>query len=160
MQCRLELYKNSFFPSTTAIWNSLPDYAKTIRTIPQFKQFLSRDDTVIPKFYYSNNRFAEIIHCKLRLEISDLKSAFFKRHLSEDKSCLCGYFDENARHFLLECPRYDYIRTATINTIQNFNILNFRCFTHGKPNSTTVYNENIFKKVQEFIILSKRFDNL
>ena len=132
---------------------------KRLEWYPNLNIFFSRDDTITPKFYYSNNRFAEIIHCKLRLEISDLKSDLFKRHLSEDKSCLCGYFDENARHFLLECPRYDNIRTATINTIQNFNNLNFRCFTHGKPSSTTVYNENIFKTVQECIILSKRFDN-
>ena len=48
---RLELYKDSFFPSTTILWNSLPDYIKSSDSIAEFKRHLSANDIRVPSFY-------------------------------------------------------------------------------------------------------------
>ena len=97
------LYEHSFFVSTTYLWNELPDNYKTVDSISSFKRLLRKDDIIVPLFYFGFNRTAEVIHCKLRLEISDLNGDLFKRHLTNDKSCACGHILEDAQHFLLEC---------------------------------------------------------
>ena len=38
--------------------------------------------------------------------LTDLYADLFRRHLKEDKSCDCGYREENAKHYLIECPRH------------------------------------------------------
>ena len=75
--CRTELFKQSFFPSTTCAWNNLSDVHKEANSVAQFKRFLSLTDISVPKLYYNSNRFVEIIHCKIRNEISDLNNDLF-----------------------------------------------------------------------------------
>ena len=156
--CRLKTYKESFFPSTSLAWNALPDHIKQSETISQFKKYLNRNDITVPTYYYSNNRKLEIIHCKLRLGISDLKADMFNRHLTDNKACECGSDNETAEHFLLTCPLYDNIRMDTINTIPDFNTLDVDCLTNGCRNGTTIANKQIFQKVHEYILQTKRFD--
>ena len=155
---RTNIYKESFFPSTTLMWNALPDHIKLSDSLSAFKRHLSSDDEIVPSFYYSTNRIAEILHCKMRLEISDLKSDLFKRHLSEDKSCACGYPEENAFHFLYHCPLFERTRRSTIHKIPNFQSLNPYILTHGDQTLSPQENKNLFEKVQEFITSSKRFN--
>ena len=157
--CRLELYKNSFFPATTVAWNRLPDSVKNSTSVTQFKNHLKRDDTVVPSYYFSNNRKASISHCRLRLEISDLKADLFLRHLSNSRACECGFWRENAKHYFYDCPLHEEARRATLYTLPNFNTLNSRSLTHGNINFTIEENRNISNKVEEFIIRSKRFEN-
>ena len=154
---RLELYKQSFFPSTTILWNSLPDFMKLSDSIAEFKRYLSANDIRVPPFYYSTNRMSEIIHCKLRLEISDLNSDLYKRHLTENTSCLCGSALENAYHFLLVCPLFHQIRRETIHKIENFQTIGTKQLTHGDVDFTTHKNKEAFEKVQAFIIQSRHF---
>ena len=40
--CRLDTYKDSFFPRTIEDWNKLPETSVTSNTIEQFKSSLSR----------------------------------------------------------------------------------------------------------------------
>ena len=154
---RIELYEKSFFPSTTELWNDLPDFIKTSSSIGQFKRYLSENDVTVPPYYFTTNRKAEIIHCKLRLEISDLNSDLFKRHLTGDMSCLCGSPIENAHHYLVECPLFNQLRQTTINQIPNFPDVPTKQLTHGSADKSIQENYAIFEKVQEFITLSGRF---
>ena len=154
---RTELYQQSFFPSATVEWNSLPDRIKSLDSIAQFKRYLAINDSSVPPYYHANDRFSEIRHCKLRLEISDLKSDLHKRHLTEDKSCACGKEEEDAYHYLLECPLYRNAREMSIHTLPNFADLTIRSLTHGNSNLSIANNTLMFEKVQEFIRLSKRF---
>lgn len=156
-RCRTEIYAQSFFPSTTTAWNALPDNIKSSDSLAEFKRHLRSNDANVPLYYYSENRIAEIIHCKIRLEISDLNSDLFKRHLRENKYCSCGHPDENALHFFYNCPLFDHARRNTINTIHNLQLLRPYNLTHGDQRLSFEQNKHIFEKVQEFIINSKRF---
>ena len=124
----------------------------------QFKKYLNRNDRAIPSYYYTNNRKSEIIHCKLRLGISDLKSDMFDRHISDNKNCECGYDEETVKHFLLDCPMYNDIRANTINTISNIDSLDVYTLTHGSRNITYLENKQMFQKVDDYILQTKRFD--
>lgn len=66
-RCRTELYKHSCFPSSSVLWNELPDSVKQTSSVGSFKRFLSRDDPVTPPFYYSNDRTAEIIPLQIKI---------------------------------------------------------------------------------------------
>ena len=113
----------------------------------------------VPKYYYCFDRIAEIIHCKIRLEMSDLKGDLFKRHLTDDKTCDCGFFEENARHYFFDCTKYIEARNATIHSNQILNNTDLRTLTHGKQNLSIQENMHIFRTVQEFIKKSNRFGN-
>ena len=69
---------NNFFPSTTTLWNNLPE------------NILSRNDTNPSPFFHNGSRKAQIIHCKLRLGMSDLNQDPLNRHLKTNSSCDCG----------------------------------------------------------------------
>ena len=155
---RLELYKESFLSSTTLLWNSLPDFVKLSDSLAEFKRYLSVNDIRVPLFYYSANHVSEIIHCKLRLEISDLNSDLYKRHLTDNTSFICGSPLENAHHFLLVCPLYNQTRRDTIHRIKNFpGATSTKQLTHGDEDLSFQDNKDIFEKVNDFIIQSRRF---
>ena len=156
-RCRTELYKQSFFPSTVDLWNALPDFIKLSSSLAQFKRYLSKDDVTVPPYFYSTNRSSEIIHCKLRLEISDLNSDLFKRHLTDDMSCMCGSPVENAHHFLIDCPLMNHVRLTTIHQIPNLTLISSNKLLHGDTEISFQENKEMFEKIQEFISLSGRF---
>ena len=154
---RLDIYKKSFFPSVTVEWNKLPDNVKSLDSVALFKRHLALNDVTVPPYYFSHDRFSEIIHCKIRLEISDLNGDLFKRHLTNDKSCACGKHLEDARHFFLECPIYRNVRISTISAIPNLTEISLTCLTHGDSELSLSENRLIFDHVQDFIRQSKRF---
>eukprot|EP00916_Digyalum_oweni_P009773 GHVL01016495.1.p1 GENE.GHVL01016495.1~~GHVL01016495.1.p1 ORF type:complete len:110 (-),score=15.00 GHVL01016495.1:659-988(-) len=98
---RTELYNKSFVLSTTRTSNSLPDNIKSTKSISQFKHFLGRSDSRVPPQYYYGKRKEGIIHCRLRLEMSDLNDDMMKRHLSDNPTCECGHRNEDVEHYLL-----------------------------------------------------------
>ena len=68
-------------------------------------------------WYYFGERSAHVIHCRLRLEMSNHNNDLVNRHLSADPKCSCGYSKETAEHYLLHCPNYSNIRARTILTL-------------------------------------------
>ena len=107
---KTELYTNSFIPSTTQLWNTLPQSIQTNPSISLLKKYLSTNDTMVPIYYYFGSRMEQVKHYRLRLAISDLNYDLFRRHLLEDPICSCGYTAETSEHFLLHCPLYNSIR--------------------------------------------------
>ena len=154
-----ETYHQSYFPTATGLWNLLPDDAKSLSSISAFKRYLNNNDPVVPTYFYLGDRMPQVIHCKLRLNMSDLQSDMFNRHLSEYKNCNCGNINENASHYLLECPLYHESRKVTI-----FNLppMSRKCkiLLNGHPDFSLAFNEYIILSVQEFITLSGRFENI
>ena len=150
------LYEHSFFVSTTYLWNELPDNYKTTDSISSFKRLLRKDDIIVPLFYFGFNRTAEVIHCKLRLEISDLKGDLVRRHLADNPACQCGYQCEHSKYYLFDCPLFNDARSASIHKISNANYT-LDCLLFGDQNLSTVENSEIFQYVSNYIILSKRF---
>ena len=152
-----ELYRKTYFPSATFLWNSLDDNLKTLNSISAFKRQLSRQDYIVPPYYYTGVRDQQIIHCRLRLKMSDLKYDLFNRHLSDSIECACGDRKEDAKHYLLKCKNYSIARGTTINTLPP-TLQSIETLLFGKINVSLVVNHYIFSIVQEFICLSCRFE--
>ena len=53
--------------------------------------------TLLHPMSYTENRKAEVIHGKIRLEISDLNNHLYKRHLLDDSQLDCGFLIENSK---------------------------------------------------------------
>ena len=154
-----EFYHKSYFPTSTELWNNLPDDIKSITSISAFKRYLTYNDPEVPSYFYLGDRVPQIIHCKLRLNMSDLQSDMFNRHISNNKNCNCGFRTENANHYLLQCPLYNEPRKVTI-----FNLppLARKCkiLLNRQSNFSLAFNAYVFLIVQEFIMLSGRFEVL
>ena len=155
--CRTEIYHKSFIPSTTAIWNSLPNHVKQLNSIGQFKSYLRSSDTTVPSYYYRGHRKEQIIHCRLRLGMSDLCFDLWERHLTLNPSCACHHPNETAEHFLLHCPIFENQRNNTILKLP-CNIRNVDTLLFGNRDISLIDNEHIFDTTLEFIKISKRFD--
>ena len=127
-------------------------------TISQLKRHLSNSDTVVPIYFYHGNRKEQIIHCRLRLQMSNLNSDLNKRHLLNNPACACGNPNETAEHFFFECPRFLTARLLTIDTLpqeqKHVNILLF-----GNKDLSLDENTNIFNIVHKYIDKSGRFWN-
>ena len=116
-RCRTVLYQNSFFPSTTQLWNNLLENIQSSQSISVIKRFLAQNDIIPPPRFYAGDRHSQILHCRLRNNISDLNQDLVRRHLSDNPLCACGENIESADHFLLRCTRYNNIRAITIYTL-------------------------------------------
>ena len=102
--CKNKLYRNSFIPSAAAELNSLPISVQESTSLSDFKRALSLSNSKVPAYYYFGERSAQVIHCRLRLEMSNLNNDLVNRHLSADPKCSCGYSKETTEHYLLHCP--------------------------------------------------------
>ena len=153
---RTELYNKSFIPSTTRLWNSLPDTVKSTSSLSHFKKLISISDTVVPGYFYYGERSEQIIHCRIRMGMSNLKFDLFNRHLSENSSCSCGYPAENAEHYLLDCPLYTAIRNTTIHTLSP-SYKDTETLLKGHPALSLDENIAVFEIVHDYIKKSGRF---
>ena len=66
-----ELYRNSFFPSITHLWNNLPVNIQENSSVSELKRYLTINNNNVPSYHYLGKRTEQIIHCRLRLEMSD-----------------------------------------------------------------------------------------
>lgn len=153
--CKTELYKNSFIPSATNLYNELPNEIQSSSSLSLLKKYLSENDNKVPLYFYSGTRQEQLLHCRLRLGMSDLNYDLYRRHLLEDPACHCGFPAETSEHFLLFCPTYTNIRTQTIDTLdiqhRQINTLLF-----GNNILNVQENTFIFSNVHTFIERSNR----
>ena len=49
---KTDIYQKSFIPSTTMLWNSIPENIKQSTSIIELKRYLSISDTTVPPYYY------------------------------------------------------------------------------------------------------------
>ena len=152
--CKTELYRNSLIPSATAEWNSLPNSVQQRTSVSVFKRALSLSDSKVPFYYYFGEINAQVIHCRLRLEMSNLNNDLVNRHLNADPKFSCGYSKETADHYL-HCPNYSNIRARTILTLPSGQT-DSRTLLYGNIDLRLPENKHIFLTVHEFIKLSKR----
>ena len=155
-RCNTEIYRTSFIPSTTNIWNSLPDNLKNSSSLSALKRNLSTDDHIVPPHYYFGNRKEQIIHCRLRISMSDLKNDLHNRHLTDDATCTCGTGLETAEHYLLLCPLFNDVRRNTIHDLPR-DFVQIQTLLNGDNNLNINLNTLIFDAVHKFISESGRF---
>ena len=72
--CKTELLRKSFILSTTTDWNSLPVNVQQTTSLSVFKRVLCLSDNNVPAYYYTGDRIAQINHCRLRLQMSNLNN--------------------------------------------------------------------------------------
>ena len=153
---KTDTYRQSFFPSTTTLWNNSPENIQRTKSVSQVKHFLSRNDRNPPPFFYNGSRKAQITHCKLHLGISDLNYDLLNRQLTTNSSRDCGERKEISEYYILHCPRFTHVRQNTIFRLPA-NLLNITTLLQGDPNISNNMNSLIFKAVQDFITQSCRF---
>ena len=88
--------------------------SQDIKSFGEFKKYLRKDDISVPPYFYIGNRNEQVIHCKMRIGMSDLQNDLFNRHLSDRKNCEFGATKETALHYLLHCPQHTRTRHTTI----------------------------------------------
>ncbi|XP_070179104.1 uncharacterized protein [Littorina saxatilis] len=153
---RTELFRNSFIPKTTVLWNTLPDNVKMTTSLSEFKNYLSSADFKVPCHYYFGERFEQVHHCRLRIGMSDLNFDLCKRHLKDCSQCECGYPSETAEHYLLHCPLYRDIRLLSIDNLTN-DYKYIEILLKGIPQYSRNVNQTIFITVQDYIRQTGRF---
>ena len=92
-RCKSELFRSSFFQSTTMPWNNLPENFKQSSSLSEFKRLVSLSDKPVPHHYYIGNRQAQIVHCRLRFQQFKILSS------KSTSRGTCGYPRENVEHY-------------------------------------------------------------
>ena len=142
--------------STTLLWNNLPVNIQESSSLSEFKRYLTMNDNNVPNYHYLGKRTEHIIHCRLRLEMSDLIFDLFSRHLTDNPSCACGHPFETAKYFLLFCPNYQNERINTIRHVEN-NYIDIQTWLFGDLSLGPRVNETVFENVQKYIRQTRRF---
>jgi hypothetical protein len=90
---RLQLYRNSFFPSSIKLWNNLTPEIRSAPTVSSFKKSLINDVNLLkPSRYYSYGcRVLNVLHTRLRHRSSNLNADLFRVNLINDPGCVCGW---------------------------------------------------------------------
>ena len=101
-----ELYESSFFsPSTTILWNSLPENIQHSSSNSKTKRYLQRNDHSVPPYFYIGACLLRIIHIKLCLRCYQ-RPAPRPCSSTRIKWCFCisGTASETVEHYLLHRP--------------------------------------------------------
>ena len=93
----------SFIPKTSKDWNSLPESARIVQSLGEFRRFLDKDKIIVPNYYYFGQRKSQVIHTCLRLNCNSLGSDLLNNHISENANCLFCNVPETVEHYLLHC---------------------------------------------------------
>ena len=105
----------SFLPSTTCIWNTLPDDTKNSPSVEFFKHELDNNITKQPPYYFSGSRLGQIYHARIRLNRS-LRCHLFQKNIIDNPVCECGDI-ENTSHFFLHCNLYGQLRHDLLDRV-------------------------------------------
>ena len=151
-------YAESFLLSSLQAWINLPKAVRSADTLASFKHLLTPDTSKVPKYHYCGDRLEQILHTRLRTECRPLNQRLFRRNLVDNPYCTCGEV-ENSKHFHLACPRYNQMRGEIILSIRQIaNVdLTTDVLLFGTEAVSDEINSSIFKAVQKYIKLSKRF---
>ena len=157
----------SFFPKVTNWWHELPQEVKKAFDDCDFAEKL-RSHLIHPKnkLFNVGGRFGNSLHTQLRVGRSNLNSHLFKIGIAETTKCMCGHPNETAKHFLTECRLYSALREKLYREIEG--CLMNKITRYNKDDLTAIllngegsderipYNKVIFKKVQIFLINTRR----
>jgi hypothetical protein len=167
--CRTVIFRQSFFPSTIDLWNSLGTDVRNSDSIDSFK--VKVKSMFVPSMYndifdVSLTRRASILHARLRLGFHGLNEYLFKINCLSSPLCHCGMNNESVQHYFLHCPRFAAQRNLFLasavricgqswsessDEIKTFYILN------GIEHLSYSDNCNFFREVHKYILSTNRF---
>ena len=159
-----------FFPQTISKWNALPTETRNSLTLHIFKSRLKNQllEKAPPSYYNHGSKRANILHTRLRLGFSSLRSHLFKHNLIDSPVCECKSTDESIFHFFFDCNRHTAVRNTHLdNIIQICNKSNkyykvskkklLEAICYGIPELGFHENCALFDIVHCFLTETKRF---
>ena len=158
-KCRLNLFKNSFFIRAITLWNNLPNEIKSIESYNLFKLRILPKKKINKTFYYGP-RFFNIHLARIRMGCSLLNSHLcLLLHVIESPICNCGFYNENPKHYFLECPLFQHERATMLRKISNItqNEVNLNTILFGDKNESFHTNKNILDCIFEYMNNTQRF---
>jgi len=169
--CRTERFLQSFFPSSTKLWNSLDIEVRNANSLEIFKNELRKkliNLQMYNKLYdYSLSRVASVFHSRLRLGAFALNEYLFNINCSRTPLCGCGIENETILHFFFSCPLYAAHRNVLLTSAalicgslwhdvsSKKQKLKWFLFGHNKLSFDD--NCKLFSAVQKYILATKRF---
>ena len=77
---RTETARKSCIPSSITLWNSLDAELRNSSSVSSFKHQLKdrQNNSKVPSYYLSGNRFLSVLHARLRNNCSNLSSDLFR----------------------------------------------------------------------------------
>lgn len=126
-QCKANHFTNSSNHFSSAIEeNKLPNSTRATTDTKAFKtKLFAFRITAIPKWYYHGDRENNANLCRNGCSRPTLNDDLFSDFLWDNPKCHCGYIDENAAHYLLQCPFYADNRETIFRYLEdNLNICN------------------------------------
>ena len=127
---RTSTYYKSYIPSTTRIWNTFPEHVRADSKYTTFNKYLTEliATPTPPSYFFIGTQIGNLLHTKLRLNVSRLNFHQFSLQRIDSPSCSCGYPLENTRHFLLHCPFYCTQRENLFLTLSLVLNTDFFCY--------------------------------
>ena len=114
---RTAQYQQSFLPSTIREWNELPNEAKECSSVNSFKYYLNKNREHTPKYFYTGNRKAQILHTRLRTNCSSLNLDLFLKNIVDTPHCNCGtgsIEDQQHNSFIVPIINYNELNCLTL----------------------------------------------
>ena len=167
---RTERFKSTFSPSCFSNWNQLDPNIQNSSSIEIFKRALLSFVRPKPANVYRIHH-PRGLKLLTRLRLGHLREHKFRHNFNDtvDPFCLCGTNNiETSEHFILHCPTYACLRHKLFVNLHNSNILLLplekslivQTLLYGSINFNLSMNKIIISTVIDFIIQSKRFDDL
>ena len=142
--------------STVRDWNNLLPEIDQSDSVASFKYNLNRDQTHVPKYFYSGKRHVQVLHTRLRTQCSTLNHDLFKNNISDTPLCRCGSV-ENTYHFFFKCPFYNSVRNKLLHEVSTLHEVSLELILYGNPNLPNDFNTRIFESVHTYILKTKHF---
>lgn len=158
---RLEIYKRSFIPSATQLWNNTDPLIRQVDTIRQFKRASTQqlyNNYSVPPHFLEGCRFLSVMHARIRNNCSNLNSDLCNNHIRDNPYCSCNEVVEDAEHFFFQCTNYTEQRVTLRQSLHEFAPLNIAMLLKGTEEVNHERNNTIFKVVQDYIKSTKRFE--
>ena len=143
-------YFNSFLPSTIREWNTLPLDVRNCDSIISFKHKLNSDINVVPKYVYTGNRKAQVLHVRICTKCHTIYNNLYQKGINESPLCLCGHV-ENVGHFLMKCHNYQAQRVELVRAVSQHTSVTLQTLLFGNDVLPINKNIEIFEAVQTYI---------
>ena len=104
-KCRTETYKASFIPSTTRVWNELPQGSRNLK-------YVSQRLKIKPNLlFYEGSRINNIKYAQHWMQCNELNAHLFLLHVVDLPQCIYGHeVEESENTPYLNCSLYSIQR--------------------------------------------------
>ena len=162
------IFKNSFFPFMTNLWNNL-QVSTQLLPLSDFKEQLKKELKPAKfKHLSKGSKIGNTLLTRIRLERSYLNLHSFNICHSESPECLCHAKRESSIHYLIDCFLYSSERQTLFTQVEHY-FPNFKELNKNKKYEVLVLgihpenpdyfhtNTQISIAVQHFILKTNRF---